>query len=247
MKSVASIYVGKSYQTNTGGMVTVIGYEGYKRVRVRFLDGTEVFCRSGDLKNGEVRNPNQKDVYGVGFFGQGPHKCRGGSRAYRCWSAMMRRCYSDIYHLAKPTYKDCLVDLQWHNYQEFAEWCSFQKGFNEGWHLDKDIISKGNKIYTPDVCVFVPNEVNCLFNTQKRSRGDLPIGVTTTGSGKYRVQWQENGMQQYSKIFECHINAFNFYKENKERVIKQVASKWKGLIDDRVHFSMMSYEVEIDD
>lgn len=46
-----------------------------------------------------------------------------------------------------------------------------------GWALDKDILVKGNKIYSPETCCFVPQEINNLFTKRKSCRGTLPIGV----------------------------------------------------------------------
>lgn len=33
----------------------------------------------------------------------------------------------------------------------------------EGWHLDKDILLKGNKVYSPETCAFVPAKINSLL------------------------------------------------------------------------------------
>lgn len=249
MNKTASKYLGNVYPTNSEGDVLVVGYEGYKKVLVKFSDGTQTYCRAADLLNGEVWNPNRPRLYGVGFFGQGPH-IHGGKRAkreYRCWRSMMERCYSERYQQQKPTYGECSVDTQWANFQEFAEWCQWQVGFDKGWHLDKDILIKGNKIYSPDACVFVPNEVNCVINMQKSTRGLLPVGVTYAQQGKYRAQWQEGGVQRYSPVMSDPMKCFKIYKENKERVVKNLAEKWKGLIDDRVYYSLMSFEVLVDD
>ena len=31
------------------------------------------------------------------------------------------------------------------------------------WHLDKDIIEAGNRVYRAQSCLFVPNEINVFF------------------------------------------------------------------------------------
>lgn len=243
-------YLGNTYKTNSHGDVKVVGYECATKILVRFQDGTEVFCRGGDLMNGEVWNPNEPSVAGRGYFGQGPHRHGAGKNAdreYRAWKGMFTRCYDDKYQEQKPTYIGCSVDPQWYNFQEFAEWCQWQIGFKHNWHLDKDILKKGNKIYSPEFCVFVPNEVNCVLNSQKRSRGDYPIGVTFNASGKYRAQWQEGGIQRYSKTVSDYMVAYQIYKQNKERVVKDVAERWKGLVDERVYTALMNFEVNVDD
>ena len=35
------------------------------------------------------------------------------------------------------------------------------------WAVDKDIIVKGNKIYSPDTCCLVPNYINIVFTKKK--------------------------------------------------------------------------------
>lgn len=44
--------------------------------------------------------------------------------------------------------------------------------------LDKDILVLGNKIYSPDTCVMIPNYVNCLLTDTRKSRGSYPLGVS---------------------------------------------------------------------
>lgn len=244
-------YLGTMYPTNSFGFVEVIGYEGFKKVLIKFEDGNTAYCRSGDLLNGEVLNPWHKSRYGVGFLGVGPHKHsvnRKTTKEYSVWNSIHFRSYDEKYHDQKPTYIGCSVDPQFANFQEFAEWCQWQVGFkNENWQLDKDILDRKNKVYCPDLCVFVPNELNCLINNQVSSRGDFPIGVTFTANGKFRTQWQEDGIQQYSKVYNDPMTCFEIYKENKERVIKKVTSKYLGLVDERVYLTLMSHEVHIDD
>ena len=45
-------------------------------------------------------------------------------------------------------------------------------------HLDKDILIKGNKIYSPQTCCFVPENLNSLITKNDSIRNNLPIGVS---------------------------------------------------------------------
>lgn len=240
-------YMGNVYPTKSFGDVVVIDYESSLKIKIQFEDGNTAYCRGGDLLNGEVNNPFHKTVCGVGFIGVGPHTKGRSKIALTKWHSMMTRCYSSEYHKDKPTYKDKSVDEQWHNFQEFAEWCSWQVGFSQNWQLDKDIVQKGNKVYCPDYCVFLPNEINCTVNLQTANRGNCLVGVTQIPSGKYRAQWQEDGRQQYSKVFTDEVDCFEFYKYNKERVVKTLADKWKDQLDPRSYHALMNFEVSIYD
>jgi hypothetical protein len=95
---------------------------------------------------------------------------------YSVWSSMIRRCYSSVFHSKKPTYKNCFVAKEWLTFSTFKNWMRSQKW--EGRELDKDILKIGNKLYSPDTCVFVTREVNILLVNSHVSSGDLPVKDT---------------------------------------------------------------------
>ena len=111
-------------------------------------------------------------------------------RAYPVWSKMLQRCYDEKSRHKHIAYAECSVDDRFLSLGQFYNWCLDQKGFiNKGWALDKDILVKGNKIYSPDTCCFVPQEVNNLFVKNKNIRGDNPIGVyKVKGESVYRAE-----------------------------------------------------------
>ena len=106
---------------------------------------------------------------------------------------------------------------------------------------------KGNTIYSPNTCVFVPREINNLILSNRKVRGKLPIGVTKTKEGKLRARVSINNKEVALGVFETSNEAFQAYKEAKERHIKEVANKWKDRIDQRVYYALMKYEVKITD
>ena len=184
---------------------------------------------------------------GVGIFDgvKGESK----TKPYVLWREMLRRCYVDSIKERTPNYKECTVDVQFHKYSYFQDWCNKQIGFNnEGWQLDKDILVKGNKLYSPETCCFVPKEINCLIIPRKSVRGEFPIGVTFDPLiGKFRSQMNRGGKKTHMGLFSCPEEAFCAYKEAKEDYIKQVADKYKDQIDPRVYEVLMKYQVEITD
>lgn len=96
---------------------------------------------------------------------------------YVTWHSMMRRCYSDVVHKRLPTYIDCFVSHDWVYLSDFYEWWC-EQDWQPGWQLDKDIILRGNKMYSPDYCVFVERRLNSFLVWQDRDHGDLPKGVS---------------------------------------------------------------------
>ena len=163
------------------------------------------------------------------------------------WRSMLKRVYSELYHLSQPTYHGCSLAEEWYNFDNFKEWCFVNlKDYMEGWQLDKDILFKGNKIYSPENCCFVPQEINSLFTKSTKTRGDYPIGVSKAGV-KFEAKCRVNGVKRSLGRYNSPEEAFQVYKEVKENYIKELADKWEGLVSDKVYEAMYNYQVEIDD
>ena len=149
-------------------------------------------------------------------------------------------------------YKDCTNEFD--SLPAFRAWAVKQIGFNEpGFELDKDILYKGNRVYSPSTCVFVPVEVNGLFSGcyHARRRGKYPLGVSfNKGSGSFVAQMsdrQQLGLDKYLGSFKTVEEAFACYKAAKEARIKRIAEKWKDRIDPRAYAAMMARTVEWND
>ena len=123
------------------------------------------------------------------------------------------------------------------------------KGFDKsGFQLDKDILVKGNKLYSPDTCLFVPKEINTLLTHRRKDKGLYPVGV----SYKPRINRYRAQISKFKKVIHlgCFITpeeAFQAYKTAKEAYIKEVAEIYKDQIDPRVYEALMNYQVEITD
>ena len=166
----------------------------------------------------------------------------------------MVRCYDKEYQEKRPTYISCKVDEDWHNFQNFAEWYeeNYYEVGDERMHLDKDILVKHNKIYSPDTCIFVPITINSLFVKKQNARGESVIG-TSPFQGKYRVDCSlinpKTGKSKgrYLGLYETQEKAFEIYKYYKEKSIKEVADYFKEQIPQKLYYALYEYEVEIDD
>lgn len=191
-------------------------------------------------------------VYGVGDIGIGKFKSRQSrtkmSRSYTLWVEMLRRCYSLKEQEKNKTYSECSVSLDWHNYQTFAEWFENQID-GENFQLDKDLLLKGNKIYSQENCCLIPPEINSFLNKRKRCRGNLPVGVSwDKRSGKYLSQGNFKGFsKKFIGKYDTKEEAFVKYKERKESHAKFLAEKFKEKVGIHVYNALLNYEVEIDD
>ena len=95
---------------------------------------------------------------------------------YTTWAGMIRRCYSESSKIKYPSYLGCSVCDEWKFFSNFKRWMQRQE--YKGKELDKDLILKGNKIYSPANCLFLSPNVNTFIITSKSIRGEYPIGVT---------------------------------------------------------------------
>lgn len=247
--------VGETFVNFQGVKFTIIEYINGGNVVVEFEDGYKKTAGYKECVKGGIRNPYIPSLYGVGYMGEGIYKSSVNgthTKFYISWKDMLERCYNTLTHEKQPAYKGCTVCEEWHNCQNFAKW--FEKNYyeieNQTMCLDKDILSKGNKQYSPETCVFVPNEINCLFTKSNRARGEYPVGAYYKKKNKkFCSQCKIGGgkPQKYLGLFLTVEEAFQAYKEFKEQYIKEVANKYKNKIPSRLYEAMMNYEVNIND
>ncbi len=242
--------VGEKYMTYEGYESEILESFNAQNNTIKINDehGAILYNRAfKEIKNGQIKNPYHRSVYGVGFSGQGKHKVSLNRIITKCgnrWRKILERCYDEKALIKRPSYIKCEVDERWHNFQNFAEW--FENNYNyetmQDWQVDKDILIKGNKVYSPKTCCLVPAEINNLFIKNDVNRGDLPIGVQKEGK-RYRAAMKDH----YIGTFDTIEEAFQAYKVVKEVKIKQTADRWQSYIEPRVYDAMYAYKVEITD
>ena len=157
---------------------------------------------------------------------------------------MLRRCYSDE-HLAKyPTYSGGSVHPDWHNFQAFAEWLHAQPNSqNDGFHLDKDLLVFGNKIYSADTCTFVPSQINTLLSDRAAGRGLYPQGVTANRKG-YQAKLSVNGKRLSLGTYSSPEQAYTVYKAAKEQQVRSMAVEWREWLHPKVYANLMEWELQ---
>ena len=245
--------VGKVCKSKSSGDFNVLKYNNAKDVEIQFVTtGYEMVARLGNIRNGGVKDPYSPSVFGVGVVGTKYSPSEGGrnTKGYALWCHMLERCYSDTHKKKYPTYEGCEVCDNFKSYEYFYEWCQNQIGFNcDNFDLDKDLLIKGNKVYSESTCVFIPQEINTVLIKSTASRGEHLIGVCwskTANAFKAQVN-KGKGRREYLGYFKTELEAFNAYKKAKEVFVKEQAEKWKSQIDERAYNALMNYEVEITD
>ena len=244
---------------NFGSKMIITRYENARDLDVYFpeYDWTFKHAAYQNFKKGNIKCPYKPRYYGVGYLGEGKYKTRENGklkREFKIWHNMLKRCYDSEFQERNPTYKGCTAENDWFNFQNMAEWIenNYYEVPGERMHLDKDILCKGNKVYSRETCIFVPERINTLFVKKDNARGNDPIGVYQLPSGNYRAQCNnEYWKSVYLGVYSTEEEAFQVYKQYKEKIIKEVIDSYEGVIPEpfysRLKTAMYNYEVEIDD
>ena len=95
---------------------------------------------------------------------------------YDRWVGMLRRCYSSKYKIKNETYRNVVCCKEWLLFSNFKSWMEKQKWQDR--QLDKDLLSYKNEVYSPDLCIFVPKEINTFMIKSDKTRGEYPLGVS---------------------------------------------------------------------
>ena len=250
---------GEERVNNFGSKMIITGYRNAIDIDIYFpeYDWTFKHAIYKNFKNGKIKCPYEPKVCGVGYVGEGKYKTRENGKItdeYKIWYDMIQRCYEPKYQEKHPTYKGCKAENDWLNFQNMGEWIedNYYEVPGEKMCLDKDILYKGNKIYSRKTCIFVPQRINTLFIKCNKSRGKDPIGVDQLPSGNYRVFCNNGyGKYIYLGVYSTKEEAFRVYKEYKEKLIKETIDSYEGIIPEphysRLKTAMYNYEVELDD
>lgn len=195
-----------------------------------------------------------------GFYNSGgSYKTRiNGKKTKECslWENIRIRCQilpeQDEKRFGK--YTEVTVCDEWKDFQVFSEWFTsvVKSGYyQEGWQLDKDLLVKNNKVYAPEFCVFLPEDLNKALNIRSRNRGDLPLGITLASDGcsidvQYKCKDSQFCVRKYLPADKIE-DGFAIYKAARESYIKYLGEMYKSQIDPKVYEAIKNYSVDITD
>lgn len=238
------IKIGSIWSTRDGSSLEVIELLKNQNVKIRFIAPVEYedIVQYGNILSGSISNKFKPSVCDRGFLGEYPVDVK--SKLYTSWSGMLKRVYNSVTEVAKLNYGNCEVDEKWFYIGNYADWFNKQI-VQDKWQLDKDLLVPGNKIYCEQCCVFLPKEINTFLTNRANHRGEWPIGVTYHARlGKWQATCSTNGKGNgYIGIYTSPEEAFAAYKIVKERYARELAEKWKGVIDDRAYEALLKFDV----
>ena len=243
-------YTGEKRFNNQGCEMEIIEYFGVRNITVKFIKPKEVIVRNityQNFCNGQVNNPYFPSVYGVGYYGECKKmgkKTKEYKKMYKVWQSMLCRAYDEKFYSKEVTYTDVEVCEEWHNFQNFKKWYveNYYELENEKVELDKDFKKKGNKIYSPDTCLFLPKKINRFLVKPSKDK-ELPTGVYRKNGKFYTRLFKENKTKGFDTIDE----AINVYKTQKKEYLLDVITSYKGKIPDNIYKEIIEayYRYEI--
>jgi len=233
---------GETSTTTEGYLITIVEYKDANNIVIEFENTHQRRTNYTDFTKGLVSNPFHKTKFSIGFIGGGKYNSK--TIGYSSWDNMFSRCYSILLDENYPTYKGCSVVKEWHNFQVFAKWFeeNFKPEFMSKWHLDKDLLVRGNKIYGPETCCFLPQELNKLLTKPIINKSIFGTGIQKV-KNRFTVEISINDKVLYLGSFRTLEEASEVYKTAKEKNIKQLALKFKDLISDKVYQVLINYKL----
>jgi len=142
------------------------------------------------------------------------------------WRGMLARCYSENQQSKRPTYKGCTTYEPWHRFSTFKSWMEKQDW--EGNVLDKDILFRGNKVYSPETCVFISPSLNSFLVEAGAVRGKWPIGVCWSKKDhKFRAACGNLflGKRVHLGSFDCPQKAHQAWLVYKTNLARELAKE----------------------
>ena len=235
--------IGEVRNNKTGTPMQIIRYNNTNDITLKFLDkhGFEMDNTYQNFKEGKVSNPYDKRIHGIGYLGIGKYytdKTKLEFQMYCCWRKILERCYSERFRHLNPAYEDCTTCKEWHCYQNFAQWYmdNYYLIENERTHVDKDILVKGNRVYSPETCLLVPQRINMIFMS-KTNKWNLPNGISVSKTGKYITSYNTAHLGTFNTLDEAIKN----HELSKRIHIKQVAEEYKNIISEKVYDALLEW------
>ena len=183
-----------------------------------------------EIPASKISLAKRKLLYGIGVNDstyKTSIKLNGKNRYCPCyvkWTHMLERCYSNNLKIRRPSYIDVTVCDEWLLFSDFKKWMELQE--HEHKELDKDLKILGNKIYSPDACLFITRRINLLITDSGTSRGEYKIGVSMDRqSQKYRTQCRDaTGKQKHLGLYPTEEHAHQAYRKYKKKVIIEISN-----------------------
>lgn len=240
--------VGEISINTRGTPMKIIRYNLSDDITIEFQDKHKYTVNTTyhNFKRRCVNNPYDKTIYGVGYVGVGKHPNfvdGKNTKPYTTWKDMLRRCYYEKDRDLNLAYHDCTICDEWLNFQTFADW--YENNYYEigegRMHIDKDILVKDNKVYSPQTCIFVPQRINMIFMKKNRNvDADLPTGIR-----RYAGRFQALYNAKHLGTFDNLDDALYYYNIEKQLHINEIAEEYKNRIPIKLYKALINWNEKL--
>ncbi|UUW39807.1 putative AP2 domain-containing protein [Vibrio phage VPMCC14] len=137
------------------------------------------------------------------------------NKIYTKWKSLHRRVTNVDF------YKDCSVCSDWCYYSEFKKWVMNElSAYNHSFQLsqlqlDKDILNpfEGNKLYSPEKCILIPQELNKFTTFEKKGHEFKYIGAHLDKRDGYYYTHCNNPFTRKSSTYGRSLTAEEAHKK----------------------------------
>lgn len=229
---------GEERVMNNGEIAKIIKYKKWDDIDVLFIETGYISYgqQYSNFKCGKLKDPYLKIIKGVACVGETSTIDENGKvlKSREVWGDMIKRCYDEKQLKKRPSYIGVTVCDEWLCYANFKEW--YDKNIyeikDERIHLDKDILIKGNKVYSPETCIFVPQRINNLF--REFNNNEFPT-LEERSNGTFAIRVRMNGKSKRISGFETKEKAEECYFKEKRQIIKEIAEEYKDKIPNKLY------------
>lgn len=218
--------VGQTFFHPKYGQYSIVAYNNCDDVKIRFEDsGYEYSTSYNHIQNLEVSDCLYKGKYGNYRGDRNIDK-----EAYKAWYNMIYRCNN-----CKGYENVCVCD-EWRNFSAFSRWYRSQYK-EDGWHLDKDILSNGGGLYSPQTCCFLPPIINTFFEKHKKAKGFS----YNKRRKKYEAYCRNRGKYIHLGMYNTPAEARIAYIEYKRELFEEVIEPYLDRINVELYNAMKNY------
>lgn len=184
---------------------------------------------------------NKNTVCGVGT--KDVPMCVNGNikKSYNIWKSMLQRCYSSKTQKLHPSYIGCTVCPDWKYFSNFEIWCD--ENYIVDFELDKDLLVRNNRLYSPETCCFIPSVLNSIFQT--KHNGKYKLGVEYyPQNNKFCARMSSDTItnsKRYIGLYCTEDEAYAAYCDEKCKRIKIIAEYYKHKLTPEVYDCLLRW------
>jgi hypothetical protein len=218
--------VGERFFHPKYGEYEIVKYYNCEKVRVRFVQTGYEYCTSYN----HIQASEVFDAFHKGKYNNIKGCAEADSKAYKSW-------YNMLYRVNNCKGYECAsVCDAWLIFANYRDWYNAQYK-EEGWHLDKDILSNGSGAYSPETCCFLPSRVNTFFEKHKKAKGYS----YNKRRKKFEAYCRNMGKYIHLGMFETAEDARRAYLVFKRNLLKSIMEPYKDKISGRIYKAMEEY------